>query len=322
MRSLALSIIALSGFAHALCAQGLLLVKTHAFDQESSADPVEYRTAEKFGTVYNIVTPSRKTERILGGLIVRDIVYSDVICPDSLVSQPDADRVKASIAKLKDAISKWPASGKYLQRHLDSNQLASDQLKKGYVLTGGKWITVQAYRASVAEAQKQADERQRQEDAAREKEMQAMQEAALAKAAQIEKDLDSLKAEAAKVASAVRELTTIEKRAFTLQRKLPKADFEKLYEAGPYVFQGITRGGEGCVLVSCSISTLEDRFIDFFVRRLGDIDVKIVNGSRERVPVFVEAKVEESAAVAKLEKLRAQIEAANRELEVIRAKLR
>ena len=340
MKSLATLIFGILGFANALCAQGLLLVKSYSFDKDSEASPIEYKTAAKFGTVYNVVTSSGDSQRLQTGLIVRDILYSTIACPNSLISKPDADRVSANIETLKDTIATWPASRKHLLRYLESNQLALDQLKKGYVLTGSKWIPVQAYNASIAEAQRQAEERQRQAEAARQKEMQVMQEArekearamkearekqlelernaAQVDAAKLEKSVASLRAEAVELASSMREPSTIQKRAFLLRRKLPKADFAELYEIGPYVFETITRGREVCVLVSHSISTLEDRSIDFWVRPLGDIDVTLVSGARERVPVFVEAK--ENDAAVRLETIRDQIIKANRELETIRVK--
>ena len=311
MKSLPLSIIGILGFAQALCAQGLLLAKTYGSDQDSTASPIEYRTAAKFATVTNIVTQSGGSQRILAGCIVRDFAYSEISCPDTLVSQPDADRVTTTIATLKDTIAKWPACHKYLQRYLDSNQFAFDQLKKGYVLTGGRWVGAQAYKSSVAEAQQAQRE-------AREKQLEADRKSALAKAAQLEKKLDSLKAEAVELASSVREPTKIDRRAFALQRKLPKARFANLYDIGPYVFQCVTRGGEQCVLVSRSIATLEDRYIDFWVRPLGDVDVKMESGSEERFPVFVEAKENDTAV--KLEKLHNEIESTNRELQTIQAK--
>jgi hypothetical protein len=60
--------------------QGLLIVKDNGWDKETAAKPLEYKTAARFSTVYNIVTTSGQSQRVFSSLVVQDIVYSDISC--------------------------------------------------------------------------------------------------------------------------------------------------------------------------------------------------------------------------------------------------
>ena len=54
------------------------------------------------------------------------------------------------------------------------------------------------------------------------------------------------------------------------------------------------------------------------MRPLGDIDVTMVNGAKERIPVYVEA--EDNDTAVKLETLKDRMDSTKREIQTIRVK--
>jgi len=320
MKLLSLLVIGFLYTVQSLCAQGLLIFKANPFEQDSRASLMEYSTVKKFPTVYNVVTRSGEPQRIVSGLVIREIVYSEIECPVNLVSQADAARLVTNIAGLSSVLEKWPAARKYLQSHLTANKAALDQMKKGSVLVNGTWQTAQAYNDSVAATRKQ-------QEAAREKQMaedriaaEKAAEAAPAKAAELQKKLTLLKEDFAKRYSSAGDLTNINNVTFKLTRKLPRDGFAELYSLGPYVFQGLA-GREITVIVSYSVSLLNNQYVSLWVRRKGDIDVLTVGGATERVPLFIEATALDIMELGQLASLRAQIEKTTRDLQGVKAVL-
>lgn len=142
--------------------QGILLVKDHSWHTDSQAEPVEYKSAERFNTVYNIRTPSGARKSLLTRLIARDIIYTDVRCPPVLITADDAKLLAARTEKITDTITRWPASRTFLQAFLTDNQAAITALDRGYILADGKWSTRVAYNQEIEATRQLAVERQRQ----------------------------------------------------------------------------------------------------------------------------------------------------------------
>jgi hypothetical protein len=112
-------------------AEGLLIVKDYSWDPDTKVKAIEYTWIERFNTVYNFRTTDGERRRVVSGLVVREIIYSEISCPAVLINQEHAAQLSARIATIVATISKWPASKSFLSPFLQLNQSAASGLERG-----------------------------------------------------------------------------------------------------------------------------------------------------------------------------------------------
>ncbi len=150
------SVIATTGYG-----QGLLIAKEYSWDADSKATAIEYKSVERFNTVYNVRTPDGDRKRIISGLVISEIIYSEIQCPTVLITPEDAARLSTRTTAITAAIREWPSSKKLLLPYLQANQAASSAFQRGSVLVNGKWTTRVAYEQEMQRPLKPAVEYQR-----------------------------------------------------------------------------------------------------------------------------------------------------------------
>lgn len=290
--ALALVLLSSSGFA-----QGVLLIKEQSFLAESTAVPLEYRSADKFSAAWNVMTTAGRREQLRPERIVIDVPYANFAIPAVVANQSDYLAVATGLDTLRNTITRHPKLQKYLLRFVTDHQMVIDQYKRGTYLVNGRWMTAAEY----AKSQLIRQEQLRQE------------------AKGLENSLLNLRLTAQQIGGPNGEEAKPETRQFHLIRKLPKTRFEQLYEINPYVIECESNSRQACVLVTRSIATLDNRLVACNVVMHGDIDVVLRDGREERVPVFVEYAPSESDL--QYREIVRQIEARTSELKRVQAAL-
>ena len=132
------------------------LVKDKAFYPDTEASPVEYTSAARFSTVYNVHTPTREAKQIGTERIVEDIVYSNVACPKVLITPEDTNELAARISTLDGTIKQWPSSRPFLQKYLEADRAALSACNRDNVLANGRWMPRAEYERGIDDALKSA----------------------------------------------------------------------------------------------------------------------------------------------------------------------
>lgn len=175
-------------------AQGIVLVKERGSASDAKASSIAYAAVERSEDVFRLRTPAGEVRAVAASRIVRDIEFSQVTCPGTVLTSEDLERLKSRIALLLDTIERWPESREFLQRYLDYNKGAQASFERGYVLNRGKWMTRSEYLESrdpkilaeearqrawaAAEQQRESEARARMREAAEREEQLHQEEAA------------------------------------------------------------------------------------------------------------------------------------------------
>jgi len=137
--------------------QGLFLLKQQGWDNDNQAVPVEYKSADKFSTVCNIVTASGQIRRLNSNLIVEDIDYATLAIPENIQSGESITVLKNTIAKIEATIKQWPKTKPFLLPYLSAAQSAELKYLSGNVKLGSRWITRAEYSKEMEQAELAAE---------------------------------------------------------------------------------------------------------------------------------------------------------------------
>ena len=296
----------------------MLLVKPQAWSDPSTASVIPYKSIKRFPAVYNVITTSGQTKRITVSLITDDIEFDAYKLPLNIVSDVEIEQARLSVQKLLSLANAMPKLVPHIQTLLATHRQAELALSEGKVRVNGVWVDGSLHYKQQAEMKNENEEAVRafvtQQEERKKKERAELEERKKKERAELEERKKKERAELELQASFLtKEINDLEleieanrqqlktaqdeaaspvykMRSFQIQRKLPKSDWSELYEISDYVYECITEGGEKCVYITNSITTMEERFLSAWVKHFTDVDVTLRNGNNERVPIFIEAE--------------------------------